>query len=124
MAKSKYAPALFEVIKNRQAATDGQKLSVPKWWKRASREGEPTQGDLPPPEAVDPLNISPSAVELDPPALLAPVGPSAVSSLVSGIAVTAAQPAAGEAVAAAPTPGQQVQSLDEQAGETDSIVQI
>ena len=36
MAKSKYAPALFEMISKRQDARDGEKLSVPKWWRRGS----------------------------------------------------------------------------------------
>src|ERR1041384_5791729 len=38
MAKSKYAPALFEMINKRQDAKDGGKLSVPKWWRRGSDE--------------------------------------------------------------------------------------
>lgn len=36
MAKSKYAPALFEVIHSGQDAKDGGKLPVPKWWKRGT----------------------------------------------------------------------------------------
>lgn len=38
MAKSKYAPALFEVM-NRQKNTG--KLGVPKWWKGGQQEAEP-----------------------------------------------------------------------------------
>lgn len=37
MAKSKFSPALFEVIRTKQDPVDGGKLPVPKWWKRGSQ---------------------------------------------------------------------------------------
>jgi hypothetical protein len=49
MAKSKFSPALFEVIRTKQDPVDGGKLPVPKWWKRGSQtssdDAEGTQED-------------------------------------------------------------------------------
>ncbi|MBI4578618.1 MAG: hypothetical protein HY718_02895 [Planctomycetes bacterium] len=55
MAKSKYSPALFEVI-NRQR--NASKLSVPKWWKRLG-----TASEQPPARAAETPAMPPTATE-------------------------------------------------------------
>jgi hypothetical protein len=45
MAKSKYAPALFEVIGTRQEAKTSGTLQIPKWWK--SKSGQQPATDAP-----------------------------------------------------------------------------
>jgi hypothetical protein len=51
MAKSKYAPALFEVMKGRHEAKPSAGVALPKWWKSAP--DKPQQPPEPPP-AADP----------------------------------------------------------------------
>lgn len=63
MAKSKYSPALFEVI-NRQRNT-GSKLSVPKWWKGSGDQSQPPQSDDVNIQAADSQAVTPIETATD-----------------------------------------------------------
>lgn len=82
MAKSKYSPALFEVM-NRQR--NSGKLSVPKWWKSSGSPSEAGQSDASMPQTPPPQTDSQATGEQ---AVASPTGADdaavATSSPVSG----------------------------------------
>lgn len=106
MAKSKYAPALFEVI-NRQRNT-GNKLGVPKWWKGLGRTGtseatdeaqQPAGAASASPDIVDTTPESDANVSNTPTSLAGTLTPAASESEDAGVSTHAAPPNSEQASA-------------------------
>ncbi len=91
MARSKYAPALFEVINARQDAKSGTRLSLPKWWKREGQPDAPPAEETPAPAEETPPGVPPEPMDEAP-----EPGPAALAATPS------AAPASPPALPAAP----------------------
>lgn len=94
MPKSKYAPALFEVINRTEQAKKEGGLSLPKWWKGRSGAGSTTE------KGTDASGVS----EAETPAATPPAAESAGPTAASSASPPAAAPVSSEPAATGPAP--------------------
>ncbi len=82
MPKSKYAPALFEVIRNRQETRPGGGLPLPRWWRSTPSAPQEQEASAPAesPPSCPPQPVSPQESPAAPPgeAVVEPVGAAAL----------------------------------------------
>lgn len=93
MAKSKYAPALFEVISGKDDKTSGR-LSLPKWWRR----GEPAEPASTPTGPSEQAGGPTSSAAASEPSASAAVAPVAADTAATGGAPAQAVPSVAVAV--------------------------